>query len=141
MMRPRLCFAFCFLFSCLHAAPQSLADAEDSRRIDQIHSLGLASLPGKMPTFYSPGASARAEYLQSLLGGEIAYFAKLFHIHFAPLNMAVLDAAQWPLVAGQDPYGMPLVGGSKPSVFVMPGPGPSPQTGSGQWKNVGSGQV
>jgi hypothetical protein len=113
MMRPTRCISICFLFSlCLHAAPQSVADAEESRRIDQIHSLGLAYIPGKMPTFYSPRSKARAKYLQSLLGGEITYYAKLFHIEFVPVDMAVLDADQWHFVAGKDPYGPGITAGT-----------------------------
>lgn len=34
--------------------------------------------------------------------------------------MAVLNSEQWPKVAGNEPYGMPSVGGTKPSVFVTP---------------------
>lgn len=105
----------------LHAAPPQSAPASgESNRADAIKSLGLASIPGRMPTYYSPHSEARAKYLQDLLGGEIAYYADQFHIPLSTVTMAVLDAQQWPKVAGDDPYGMPSVGGTKPAVFVMP---------------------
>jgi len=73
-----------------------------------------------MPTFYSPRSEARARYLQALLGGEIDYYSSQFQVRFAPVTMAVLNTEQWSKVAGEDPYGMPSVGGSNPYVFVMP---------------------
>lgn len=45
---------------------------DESNRMGGIKSLGLESIPGSIPTFYSPHARARAKYLQGLLGGEIA---------------------------------------------------------------------
>jgi hypothetical protein len=101
-------------------APQGASAATESSRLEGIQSLGLASLPGNMPTFYSPRSEARARYLQALLGGEIDYYSSQFQVRFAPVTMAVLNTEQWSKVAGEDPYGMPSVGGSNPYVFVMP---------------------
>lgn len=89
-------------------------------RIDAIHSLGLKFVPGSLPAFYSPHAQARAKYLQGLLGGEIAYYAAEFHFAFGRVALAVLNDSQWPKVAGEEPYGMPSVDGTKPAVIVMP---------------------
>jgi hypothetical protein len=102
------------------AAAERVSSADESRRMDGIKSLGLESIPGSMPTFYSPHAEERARYLQALLGGEIAYYAHLFHVSFSPVAMAVLNVQQWPVIAGEEPYGMPSVAGAKPAVFVMP---------------------
>ena len=115
-------FVFSILLPfCLHAmAAQSGPDSEESNRMDGIKSLGLESIQGSMPTFYSPHAEVRAKYLQGLLGGEIAYYADQFHLPFSPVTMAVLDAQQWPKVAGEEPYGMPSVDGTRPAVVVMP---------------------
>jgi hypothetical protein len=88
--------------------------------MDGIKSLGLRSIPGSMPTFYSPHGEARAQYLRSLLGSEIAYYADQFHVSFGPVALAVLDAPQWPTVAGDEPFGMPSVDGTNPAVVVMP---------------------
>jgi hypothetical protein len=105
----------------LHAAPPpSAPDPEESKRIDAIQSLGLKSIPGSMPTFYSPHTQLRAKYLQRLLGGEIQYYAHQFDVPFGPVTMAVLNAEQWPEVAGDEPYGMPSIDGTKPPVFIMP---------------------
>jgi len=106
---------------CLHIpATRGAPGFEASSRMDGIKSLGLESIPGGMPTFYSPHARARAKYLQKLLGGEIAYYEDLFQVPFSPITMAVLDPQQWRTVAGEEPYGMPSVDGTKPAVFVMP---------------------
>lgn len=88
--------------------------------MEAIQALRLESIPGDMPTFYSPGAQVRAKYLQALLGGEIDYYAGRFNVHFAPITMVVLNPNQWPKVDGDNPYGMPSVSESAPSVFVMP---------------------
>jgi hypothetical protein len=105
----------------LHAAPTDTAPGpEELNRMDGIKSLSLNSIPGVMPTFYSPHAERRARYLQSLFRGEIAYYTDLFHVPFAPITMAVLNPQQWPTVAGEEPYGMPSVDGTSPAVFVMP---------------------
>ena len=106
---------------CLHAAPPlSPAVANESKRMDALRSLRLDSIPGAMPTFYSPRAEARAKYLQALLGGEIQFFADEFHVALRPVTMAVLNVKQWPYVAGDEPYGMPSIDGTEPPVFVMP---------------------
>jgi hypothetical protein len=106
---------------CLSAPAEKNGSAsEQLGRMDGIRSLGLESIPGAMPTFYSPQALARAEYLQGLLGGEIAYYADVFHFSFSPITLAVLNSQQWPAVAGGGPYGMPSVDGTNPAVFVMP---------------------
>jgi hypothetical protein len=118
----RLSFAasFVLLFLCLHIASQGVAGEAEPARMEAIHSLGLDSVPGDMPTFYSPGARVRAKYLQALLEGEIDYYAHQFHVHFTPVIMAVLNTNQWPKVVGDDPYGMPSVSEHEPYVFVMP---------------------
>lgn len=101
-------------------APQGASAGPESSRLEAIQSLGLASLPGSMPTFYSPQSEVRARYLQALLGGEIDYYSNQFQVRFAPVTMAVLNTRQWSKVAGGDPYGMPSVGDTNPYVFVMP---------------------
>ena len=106
---------------CLHATPPlNSAGADESKRMDAIQSLQLESIPGAMPTYYSPHSKARAKYLQRLLGGEIAYYSDQFHVALNPVTMAVLNAPQWAKVAGEGPYGMPSVDGANPAVFVMP---------------------
>ncbi len=105
----------------LHAAgAETVSGADGSRRMDGIKSLKLESIPGSLPTFYSPHAKERARYLQGLLGGEITYYAHLFRVSFSPVAMAVLNVQQWPVIAGDEPYGMPSVEGTRPAVFVMP---------------------
>ncbi len=119
--RHAVAFLAAMLPLCLHAAlPVSSAAAEESKRMDAIRSLGLDSILWTMPTFYSPHAEVRAKYLQVLLGGELGFYSSQFHVRFRPITIAVLNAEQWPKVAGDEPYGMPSIGGTEPSVFVMP---------------------
>ncbi len=118
---PAITLLTAMLPSCLHATPfENSGAADDSKRMVSIRALRLESIPGAMPTYYSPHSATRAKYLQGLLGGEIAYYSKQFHVDLAPVTMAVLDAQQWLKVAGDEPYGMPSVDGTSPAVFVMP---------------------
>ncbi len=119
--RLAITFLTAMLPLCLHAAPaENSGAAVDSKRMVSIRALRLNFIPGAMPTYYSPHSEVRAKYLQGLLGGEIAYYSEQFHVELAAVTMAVLDAQQWPKVAGDDPYGMPSVDGTSPAVFVMP---------------------
>jgi hypothetical protein len=118
---PHLVLAFSvFLRVSLYAPAAEAGSGPEESRMDGIKSLGLRSIPGSLPTFYSPHAEARARDLQGLLGGEIAFYSDLFHVPFGPITLAVLDPQQWPSVAGEEPYGMPSVDGTRPAVVVMP---------------------
>jgi hypothetical protein len=121
-LRHSLCLALALSalsVACFVRAADSGPESQESR-VTGIKSLHLRLIPGDMPTYYSPHARARAVYLQGLLGGEIEYYSKVFHVAFSPITLAVLDTRQWPAVAGDEPYGMPSVDGTKPAVFVMP---------------------
>lgn len=109
-----------YLLLCRYASAAESGLASEESRMDGIKSLSLESIPGNLPTFYSPHAEARAKDLQGLLGGEIAYYSDLFRVPFGPIAMAVLDPEQWPSVAGREPYGLPSVDGTRPAVVVMP---------------------
>jgi len=108
----------CILALCLVVA--NISDADELDRSAAIRTLGLSALPGDPATYYSANAELRATSLQTLLGGELAYFADQFHAQLAPITMAVLDPHDWPSVAGDEPFGMPSVSAAKPYVFVMP---------------------
>jgi hypothetical protein len=74
---PALTLLTAMLPSCLHAAPsEDSGAADDSKRMVAIRALRLKTIPGAMPTYYSPRSETRAKYLQGLLGGEIAYYSK-----------------------------------------------------------------
>jgi hypothetical protein len=105
----------------LSAAPApSSSHAPQANRMDAITALGLESMPGSMPVFYSPHAKLRAKFLQDLLGGEIGYYEQQFRVPLGPVTLAVLDSSQWPAVAPEEPFGMPSVEGTRPAVVVMP---------------------
>jgi hypothetical protein len=75
-------------------------------------------LPGAMPTYYSPGQKRRAQFLQNLISGEIAFYSDVFGLHFAPITLAVLDPQQWSKVVIFN-YGVPSMS-SPPYIFTMP---------------------
>ena len=85
-----------------------------------ISQLGLAFIPGPLPTYYSYGTQSRAHQLQTLLGGELSYYSILFSQRLPPISLAVLTTEDWHDVDPEDPYGMPSVSDQAPFVFVMP---------------------
>lgn len=89
-------------------------------RLSQLTALNNPTLPGRMVAYYTPGNIERARRLQSLLDGELNFYETQFNTRLEPVILAVLDAGQWPKVAGKDPYGMPSMSYGKHGVFVMP---------------------
>ncbi len=89
-------------------------------RLTQLTALNDPTLPGSMVTHYTPGHIERARRLQSLLDGELNFYETQFNTRLEPVTLAVLDAGQWPKVAGSLPYGMPSMSYGKHGVFVMP---------------------
>jgi imidazolonepropionase-like amidohydrolase len=62
LLLPAVAFLTAMLPLCLHAAPPvNSAAADESKRMDTIRSLRLDSIPGAMPTYYSPHSEARAK--------------------------------------------------------------------------------
>lgn len=79
--------------------------------------LGLESLPGRVPSYYSSGARERAAALQKMLREAVAFFEA--RIGVAPdLALAVLNESDWARLRPL-PYGIPWVS-SAPYVAVLP---------------------
>ena len=85
---------------------------------DVIIGLGLESLPGPIPTYYSPGSRARAEQLQSWLRGADAFLRDRLDV--APsFSLAVLSEADWAALS-PGPYGVPFAASQDPKFVVLP---------------------
>jgi hypothetical protein len=91
--------------------------AQETHYLTRAQHLGLDSVAGRVPTYYSSGARDRATALQKMLAGALAYFSD--RIGVAPgLALAVLNEDDWARVRAQ-PYGVPWVSNS-PHLAVLP---------------------
>ena len=97
------------------AGPTS--EPEHRQAVHELQSLGLESLPGPIPTYYSPGARERAEMLQAWLRSADTFFQDRLKI--APgFELVVLSPEHW-AVLSPGPYGVPFYT-SNPNRVVMP---------------------
>jgi hypothetical protein len=86
--------------------------------LDVVQQLELESLPGPIPTYFSPGSRERAEQLQAWLRAADAFFQKRLKIA-PPFSLAVLNEEHWAQVS-PGPYGVPFVTFEEPKVVVLP---------------------
>jgi hypothetical protein len=92
--------------------PVDVADAPPvhapaSAILDDLQALGLETLPGPIPTYYSPGYAERAEALQAWLRDADAFFQDRLRVS-PEFSLAVLSPEHWPAVS-MGPYGVPFV--------------------------------
>lgn len=86
--------------------------------VDDLEELELESLPGPIPTYFSPGSRARAEQLQAWLRAADAFFQDRLKVA-PPFSLAVLNEEHWGAVS-RGPYGVPFVTFAEPRLVVMP---------------------
>jgi hypothetical protein len=96
------------------AVPEALA--QDDKTLERVRSLGLESLPGPVPTYYSPEARPRAEALQRRVRDAVRFFESRHNIQ-SPLSLAVLNEAHSAAVT-QQPYAM--LASVAPRVVIVP---------------------
>lgn len=90
---------------------------EASQAHHNLEAMALESLPGPIPTYYSPGYRERAEMLQAWLRSADAFFQGRLKI--APeFELAVLAPEHWAVLT-PGPYGVPFYT-QAPHVVVMP---------------------
>lgn len=100
----------------LVASPITAA-ARQTNYLERAQQLGLESVGGRVPTYYSSGARERAIALQKILEDALVYFIDRFGV--APeLALAVLNEDDWARVRAL-PYGVPWVS-SSPHLAVLP---------------------
>jgi hypothetical protein len=91
--------------------------AQQTEYLARAQQLGLESLAGRVPLYYSSGARERATALQKMLEDALLYFSDRLEV--APgLALAVLNEADWARVRAL-PYGVPWVSNS-PHLAVLP---------------------
>jgi hypothetical protein len=116
LMQPTNSIAFYALLALAGLPVRTLAQQSDYRA--RANQLGLESLPGRIPSYYSSGARERAAALQKMLSEATAYFQE--RLGMAPdLALAVLNEADWTRLRPL-PYGVPWVS-SSPYLAVLPG--------------------
>jgi hypothetical protein len=81
----------------------SEALAQNDKTLEQVRSLGLESLPGPVPTYYSPGARARAEALQRQVREAVSFFEGRYKLPQS-FSLAVLNEPHWAALR-PGPYG------------------------------------
>ena len=81
--------------------------ALSSAILDDLQAAGVQTLPGPIPTYYSPGYQERAEVLQAWLRDADAYFRNRLRVD-PDISLAVLDPEHWTLLS-MGPYGVPFV--------------------------------
>lgn len=86
--------------------------------LDVVQGLELESLPGPIPTYFSPGSRERAEQLQAWLRAADEFFQDRLKIA-PPFSLAVLNEEHWAQIS-QGPYGVPFVASEEPRVVVLP---------------------
>lgn len=91
--------------------------AQRPNHLARVQQLGLETLPGPVPTYFSPGARERATALQKMVAEALAYSNERLSIK-PELTLAVLNEPHWASVRAI-PYGVPWVSFA-PYVAVLP---------------------
>src|SRR5262245_29146390 len=107
-------------------ATMLIASADEPKFLTKIKELGIPSLNGRIPAYYSPGHRQHAEKLYSAIEDMNAFFKQRLNVQ-TNIVLALLDSKRWTAVTG-NPYGLPMVGGAPPVIF-MPATSDSPAFG------------
>lgn len=83
----------------------------------RLRSLGLESLPGPVPTYYSSEVGPRAEALQRQVRDAVSFFESRYNIQ-PPLTLAVLNEPHWAAIRSGRPYGVPFFSAAPYVVFL-----------------------
>jgi hypothetical protein len=97
--------------------------AEEPNLVERIRALGLPSLSGTLPAYYTLGHAEHARQLQAAVGEMNAYYQARLGVR-ADVTLALLDARDWKAVTGGD-YSLPTVRGN-PYVILMPATSDNP---------------
>jgi len=100
--------------------------AEEKNYLARFQELGLPSLSGKLPAYYSAGHREHAEKLQAAIEDMNVFFQARMGVQ-TNVVLALLDANDWTRVTGY-PYSLPQVSGTPPVIF-MPATSGSPAFG------------
>ena len=115
LRRSRLLISFCIAVGLVLAG---CAGSKHPKSFKTAADLGLPKLTGRVPTYYSTGASARAEKLQKDIADMAAFFRERLGTR-VEVTIDVLNPQDWVRVSPL-PYGLPGYYGSNPPVIFMP---------------------
>lgn len=101
----------------LLASSPAVMRAQQMTYLARAQQLGIDSLPGRVPTYYSSGARERAAALQKMLGEAHMYFTDRLGVT-PEVALAVLSEPDWERLRAL-PYGVPWVS-SSPHLAVLP---------------------
>jgi len=99
------------------------ARTQEPNLVARMRELGLATLSGKVPAYYSSGHREHAEKLQAAIEDMNVFYRGSLGVE-ADVSLALLDAKDWKNVTG-DEYSLPHVAG-KPRVILMPATSDNP---------------
>lgn len=93
------------------------AEVEDANLVARMNELGLPTLRGTVPAYYTLGHREHAERLQAAIEEMNVFYQRRLGVR-ADVTLALLDAKDWERVTGRE-YSLPAVTGS-PAVILMP---------------------
>ena len=99
------------------------AHGEDADLVARMKDLGLPTLPGTVPAYYTLGHQEHARKLQAAIEDMNVFYQKRLRVR-ANVSLALLDAKDWKEVTGRE-YSFPAVAGS-PEVILMPATSDNP---------------
>jgi hypothetical protein len=97
------------------ALPEALA--QDAMTLSRVQKLNLESLPGPVPTYYSPGMRPRAEMLQRRVREAVTFFETRYQTPVT-VSLAILNESHLTSVAPGSPAGM--FASVAPLIVVVP---------------------
>jgi len=102
------------------------AHAEKPNLVARLNELGLPTLKGKIPAYYSTGHREHAQKLQAAIEDMNAFYQPRLGIQ-ADVTLALLNAEDWKKVTGHS-YSLPGITGDPP-VILMPATSDNPVFG------------
>lgn len=106
-----------FLLPCLLL---TTAAAGGETTLEKLRALGLPSIPGAVPAYYTDGHRERALRIQSLLKDAARFFSSAEVGIQVELHIAVLGPDDWKKMLGPLPYGLPTTSDDEPRVAFLP---------------------
>lgn len=103
---PRLAVIYCGLLSLLFLFPLPAA-AQEKTCLQQVRELKLEFMPGRVPTYFSPGHQKRASEMKALLEEASIFYERALGLK-PELTLAAVSPAEWASLLDK-PYGLPTM--------------------------------
>jgi len=125
-MRQRLATITLALMALLLGCSLVSAQEPETNYLPRLKQLGLSTLNGKVPAFYSAGHREHAQKLQAAIEDMNAFYRSQLGVQM-DVRLALLNAEDWKKVLGEE-YGFPAAGGD-PEIIFMPATSDNPVYG------------